>query len=62
MGTKGQGWWVAVRCFNTDSQKAGYKGGEEDAKSHCNIFNYLIGCYLCTTAYHDTYGSNKHNY
>lgn len=61
-GTEGQGWWVAIRCSVLTARKAGYKGGGEDAKSHCCIFNYLIQWYLCTTAYHDTYGSNKHNY
>lgn len=59
---KGQGWWVAVRCSILTARKAGYKGEGEEAKSHCNIFNYLIWCYLCTTADHDTYESNKHNY
>lgn len=62
IGTKGQGWWVAVRYSILTAKKAGYKDGGEEAKSHCNIFNYLIWCHLCITADHDTYGSNKHNY
>lgn len=41
MDTKDQRWWVAVRCSILTARKAGYKGGGEEAKSHCNIFNYL---------------------
>lgn len=41
-GTKGQGWWVVVRCTVLNARKAGFKGGGDEAKSRCSIFNYLI--------------------
>lgn len=61
-GPEGQGWWMAVRCTVQAARKAGYRGGRENVKSHCGIFNYLSWCYLYMAAYCDTYGSNKHNY
>lgn len=45
--TKGQGWWVAVRCTVQTARKAGYKGGGEDTKSHCSMFNLGLSLRHC---------------